>query len=152
MLRFLVLAVALILISQPAYAKQSKTGSLSARGMAEMIEHGHFSAAERHIIRKGIMQGHPLRKPHPALSALAGGKLKKLPQAKHLPNGWRGRVTLGKRLDFLVYRSGSPLSDATLRRLSSAPAGTEIIRVENSILRLQTNTRIVLDIFDLLPQ
>lgn len=152
MQRFLYLAVALMLITLPANAKQTKAGHSSANGMAAAIEQGHFSAAERHIIRKGILQDQPFRKPHAALTPLSGGVAKKLTQGKHIPPGWRERITLGKRLDFIVYRSSSRLHGATLQHLPPAPAGTEIIRVENSILRLQTNTRIVLDIFDLLPK
>ena len=152
MQRFLYLAAVLMLIALPANAKQIKAGHFPTKETASAIEQGRFSAAEKHIIRKGLLQGQPFRKQHSALTALPGEVAKKPAPGKHFPPGWRDRVTLGKRLDFVVYRSSSPLPGATLQRLPPTPAGMEIIRVENSILRLQANTRVVLDIFDLRPK
>ncbi|MCK4535491.1 MAG: hypothetical protein KAT93_00675 [Desulfuromonadales bacterium] len=150
MLRYLALLVLLVMFALPATAKQKNGEPAPANAVSESVESGHFSAAERHIIRTGILQGQSRQKTPSASQTLPRGIKKKGTHGKRLPPGWQKKVAPGKRLDYQVYRSGIPLSGEILKRLPPAPVGTKMIQVENTILRLHTETRIVLDTFDLL--
>lgn len=152
MLRFLSLFLLLTLCALPAYANPIQKGLTSAGSLAEAIERGQFSAAERHIIRTGLLQKNSGGGNSSGRLAVPQGMAKKQARGKPLPPGWQKRVVPGKRLDYQVYRSGTPLPGETLKRLPPAPVGTELLRIENSIVRLQASTHIVIDSFDLLQR
>ncbi len=143
MLRLLTLLTILMLLAHPVAAKQNKKSTKATKdtATAELVAEGQFSAAEKHIIRNEILQGQ---------SPLPQGLEKRQESGKRLPPGWQKKITRGKRLDFHVYRSSAPLPGKALDRLPPAQAGTELIRIENEILRLEVGTRIVLDRFPLL--
>lgn len=152
MLRFLSLLLLLTFCGLPADANPAKNGPASAGSLAAAIERGQFSAAERHIIRSGLLQKKSGGGNASGHLSVPQGLAKKQARGKSLPPGWQKRVVPGKRLDYQVYRSGTSLPGETLKRLPPAPVGTELLRIENSIVRLQANTHTVIDSFDLLQR
>ena len=144
MMRLLTLLAILLLLASPVAAKQHKKKGMDT-GISVLVAEGQFSAAEKHIIRNGILQTEK-QKPLPQ------GLEKQQARGKELPAGWQKKVSRGKRLDFHVYRNGEPLPGRVLEHLPPASAGMELIRIGNDILRLQVNTHIVLDHFQLLQK
>ena len=142
MMRFVTPLILLLLLAPPAFAKKHHMA-----GETELLAAGQFSAAEKHIIRNGVLKTET--KQH---ATLPQGQKKRLAQGKSLPPGWQAKVVRGKRLDFHVYRHGSPLPGTVLDQLSTVSAGMELIRIGNDILRLQVGTHIVLDRFQLLQK
>lgn len=148
MLRLLSLLTILLLLALPVTAKQHKKQKKNIDvSVSGLVAEGQFSAAEKHIIRNGIFQNEN-RKQKP----LPQGVEKQQARGKGLPPGWQKKVVQGKRLDFHVYRNSAPLPGNVLDRLPPAPAGMELIRIGDDILRLQTGTHIVLDRFQLLKK
>jgi len=144
MMRLLTLLTILLLLAYPVAAKQHKKYKMDT-AVSGLVAEGHFSAAEKHIIRNGIFQ---TEKQNP----LPQGLNKRQARGKELPVGWQKKVVRGKRLDFHVYRSGGPLPGRVLEHLPPTSAGMELIRIGNDILRLQVSTHIVLDHFQLLQK
>jgi hypothetical protein len=148
MLRYLLLICLLATLAVPATAKPLRSPPPAVTNLAGSLQEMRFNTAERHIIRSGLLQ-HAARKSSTAQPGLPPGLAKKNSRGKELPQGWQKKVVPGKRLDFEVFRSGRTLPTEILKRLPSPLAGTEIIRVDDTILRVQTETRTVLDMFEL---
>lgn len=105
-----------------------------------------FSPAERNLIRASLLGGQPARSQH-----LPQGLQEKVLRGKSLPPGWQKNVVRGHSLDYHVYRQGESLPESLLQRLPPSPVGSEIVRVENKIIRVVSATRMILDTFDLIP-
>ena len=148
MFRTLIFIVLLAILAQPTAAKQKKVTPSPAAKLSGALEAARFNAAERHIIRSVILQDAG-RRDASAHSSLPPGLVKKTARGKALPPGWQKKIVPGKRLDYEVFRSGRPLPAEILKRLPPPLADTEIIRVNDTILRIQPETRIVLGMFDL---
>ena len=148
MLRYLMFILLLAVLTGPAAAKQNKALPSAETNPSGSLAESRFNAAERHLIRSGLNQ-HADRMTSSAQPGLPPGLAQKISRGKELPPGWQKKVVPGKRLDFEVYRSGRTLPPEILGRLPPPLAGTEIIRVEDTILRIRTESRIVLDMFDL---
>lgn len=84
-----------------------------------------------------------------------GGKTKPLPpglqkqvaRGKGLPPGWQDKVRRGEVLDSELYSYARPLPDDWLRRLPRGPENTALYQLDDRIVRVDTLTRAVLDIF-----
>lgn len=115
----------------------------SARGSEEL-----FSPAERNLIRAQLQQQDRVKKQKKHKS-LPPGLQKKVARGKELPPGWQKKVAPGESLDYHVYQQGLSLPEEILRRLPQQPSGSEIIQVDDKIIRLNAATRTILDVFNL---
>ncbi len=116
----------------------------------DIDRHEVFSPAERNLIRAQLLGQKPAtsQKNH---KDLPPGLQKKVARGKTLPPGWQKKVAPGQSLDYHIYRQGESLPAVLLRRLPPSPVGSEILQIENKIVRLNSATRTILDIFDLTP-
>lgn len=110
---------------------------------------GAFNSAERNLIRAWLLEAERRDATHPPTAGLPPGLQKKVARGKPLPPGWQKKLARGARLEHDYYRSGVALPDELLRRLSPPPPGTEILQIEDRILRLDAATRTILDVFGL---
>jgi hypothetical protein len=144
----LVLAVNLPANAKPnKYEKHNKAEKTSKQQQAESRSEEIFSPAERNMIRAQLQQEERNKK-H---KNLPPGLQKKVARGKELPPGWQKKVAPGDSLDYQVYRQGLNLPEEILRRLPQQPTGSEIIQVDDRIIRLNSATRTILDVFNLNP-
>jgi Ni/Co efflux regulator RcnB len=154
MWRITVLVLAVLALSLPSQAKpyQSKQHYAAGEASIEPFERDRsetFSPAERNLIRAHLNGSE--RKAAKQRQELPYGLQKKIARGGSLPPGWRDKVVPGHSLDYQVYRQGESLPGDLLRRLPPPPVGSEIIRVDEKIILLNTTTRTILDAFDLAP-
>jgi Ni/Co efflux regulator RcnB len=153
MRRIPVLFIAVLALSLPTHAKPNQDKQSQAAGQANIEQAARqsratFSPAERNMIRAHLISA-PERTGQK--QDLPPGLRKKVARGKSLPPGWQKKVEPGQSLDYQVYRQGRSLPDDLLRRLPPPPVGSEIIRVEEKIILLNSTTRTILDTFDLAP-
>jgi hypothetical protein len=146
----LVLLVALPLQAKPNKAKKSKAAQQTVAEQPQVDMQEKFSPAERNLIRAHLLSQKE-NAPQKGNQNLPPGLQKKVARGKALPPGWQKKVSPGESLDYQVYRQGDSLPDILLRRLPPPPVGSEILQVENQIIRLNSATRTILDVFDLAP-
>jgi hypothetical protein len=150
-LALLVLAVTLPTHAKPnKYEKQEKSQKTSKQQKAESHREKVFSPAERNMIRAQLQQ-EERNKEQKKHKNLPPGLQKKVARGKELPPGWQKKVAPGESLDYQVYRQGLSLPEEILRRLTQQPTGSEIIQVDDRIIRLNSATRTILDVFNLNP-
>jgi len=135
--------------AKPDKDKPHKTNRQSTIEQADLNSGVTFSPAERNLIRAQLLG--EKRTTTQQQKALPPGLQKKIARGKSLPPGWQKKVEPGHSLDYQVYRQGESLPDILLRRLPPPPVGSEILRVDEKIIRLDSTTRTVLDVFDLVP-
>ncbi len=155
MWRFVTCVIIVLFISMPAYAKpnKEKKNKSNKRSYVEQTQtdtSAKFSPAERNLIRAQLL-GQRDNTPQKSYQDLPPGLQKKVARGKSLPPGWQKKVAPGESLDYQVYRQGESLPDILLRRLPPPPVGSEILRVEDKIMLLNSATRTILDVFDLAP-
>jgi Ni/Co efflux regulator RcnB len=155
MWRIAVLIIVTLTITIPVQAKQNKqkkheTSQYVVEKQVTVERRGAFSPAERNLIRAQLL-GQTSMTSQRNHKKLPPGLQKKIARGKALPPGWQKKVTPGQNLDYHVYRQGESLPDILLRRLPPPPTGSEILRVEDKIIRLNAATRAILDVFDLTP-
>lgn len=80
---------------------------------------------------------------------LPPGLAKKLRRGGKLPRGWENKIAPGAELPREYYDMRQPVPKELAESVHVGPIGTEIIRIENKIMRLQEATHIILDVFDL---
>lgn len=148
MLRILMLIWMSLALALPAQAKpkEDKPETSEQRLVAE--QQVKFSAAERNMIRSHLMTDRR-KATGPSHSQLPPGLQKKIARGKDLPPGWQKKVAPGEQLDYSVYRQSESLPDELLRRLPPPRLGTEILRVEDKIMIINSATRAIFDVFDL---
>ena len=150
MWRIALITVIAITITLPVDAKPKKTHKQDKQVSAQTIEQGSFSPAERNLIRSQLLRNQGSAKTQ-GYKDLPPGLQKKVARGKSLPPGWQKKVAPGHNLDYQVYRQGVSLPDILLQRLPPAPVGSEIIQVQDQIIRLNSATRTILDVFSLVP-
>ena len=150
MWRIIFLMIIVLAISLPVHAKPNKAQKQHKKFTGQTLEQGSFSPAERNLIRSHLLgnQGAAKKQKH---KKLPPGLQKKVARGKSLPPGWQKKVAPGENLDYQVYRQGESLPDVLLQRLPPAPVGSEIIQVQDKIIRLNSATRAILDVFNLVP-
>lgn len=153
MRRITVLVIAVLALSLPTHAKPNQDKQHQAVGQTNIeqaAQHSRatFSPAERNMIRAHLIGAQDTTGQK---QDLPPGLRKKVARGKSLPPGWRKKVEPGQSLDYQVYRQGESLPDGLLRRLPPPPVGSEIIRVDEKIILLNSSTRTILDAFDLAP-
>src|SRR5210317_82174 len=156
MWRIALLVLLALAVSLPTYAKSSKNEKhtkgerLNKQQQAERSREEVFSPAERNMIRAQLQQEERNKKQKKDKN-LPPGLQKKVARGKELPPGWQKKVAPGASLDYQVYRQGLSLPEEILRRLPQQPTGSEIIQVDDRIIRLNSATRTILDVFNLNP-
>jgi len=145
----IIIAMAMIVPAQ-AKPKNDKYGKQYNEQVEVKVE-GVFSPAERNLIRSQLL-GKQDAQATGGYRDLPPGLQKKVARGKSLPPGWQKKVAPGRSLDYQVYRQGMSLPDILLQRLPPSPIGSEIIRVEDKIIRLNSATRTILDVFNLVPE
>ncbi len=144
------LAVSMPVQAKPKKAKQHSTSPGVLKEQAKLERQETFSPAERNLIRAQL-QRQERATSQQKHKDLPPGLQKKVTRGKALPPGWQKKIASGKSLDYQVYRQGESLPDILLRRLPPPPIGSEILQIENKIVRLNSATRTILDVFDLTP-
>lgn len=156
MWRIAMLVLFVLAVSLPAYAKPNKQEKpyLAEKNIkkqhAERSTEGAFSPAERNMIRAELQQQERI-KHQKKYKTLPPGLQKKVSRGKELPPGWQKKLTPGESLDDHVYRQGQSLPEEILRRLPRQPLGSEMIQIEDKVIRLNSATRTILDVFNLNP-
>lgn len=147
MFRIFLLTTLLLAMTIPAMAKPKAKHQQNDQRQ-EVSSAYQFSPAERNQIRAYLL-GNQERARTVQPKNLPPGLQKKVARGKKLPPGWQKKVAAGYSLDYQVYRQGSSLPEELLKRLPVPPPGSEIIKVEEKILRVDPTTRLILDVFDL---
>ena len=156
MWRIVILVLLTLAVSLPTYAKSNKqekhnkAEKISKHKQAERNHEEVFSPAERNMIRAQLQQEERNKKQKKQKN-LPPGLQKKVARGKELPPGWQKKVAPGESLDYQVYRQGLSLPEEILRRLPQQPTGSEIIQIDDRIIRLNSATRTILDVFNLNP-
>jgi len=156
MWRIALLVLLALAVSLPTYAKSSKHEKhtkgerLNKQQQAERSREEVFSPAERNMIRAQLQQ-EERKKKQKKHKKLPPGLQKKVARGKEIPPGWQKKIAPGDSLDYQVYRQGLSLPEEILRRLPQQPTGSEIIQVDDRIIRLNSATRTILDVFNLNP-
>lgn len=155
MWRIAILIIAALAVTMPVQAKSKKhkkheTAQEVTKGREHVERLETFSPAERNLIRAQIF-GQKSSTSKQSHKELPPGLQKKVARGKSLPPGWQKKIAPGQSLDYQIYRQGESLPDVLLRRLPPPPIGSEILQVENKIVRLNSATRTILDVFDLTP-
>ena len=156
MWRIAILVLLVVTVSLPTYAKANKhekhdkAEKINKQQQAERSREEIFSPAERNMIRAQLQQEERNKKQKKHKN-LPPGLQKKVARGKELPPGWQKKVAPGDSLDYQVYRQGLNLPEEILRRLPQQPTGSEIIQVDDRIIRLNSATRTILDVFNLNP-
>jgi hypothetical protein len=156
MWRIAIMALAVLITTMPVHAKPNKVkkhGNAQEsvrKQQGDMDIRGRFSPAERNMIRAQLQQ-QERHKTQKKRKDLPPGLQKKVARGKALPPGWQKKIAAGESLNYQVYRQGRSLPEELLRRLPQSPIGSEILRIEDKIVRLNSATRIILDAFDLTP-
>ena len=135
--------------AKPDKDKPHKTNRQSTIEQVDLNAGETFSPAERNLIRAQLLE--EKRTMRQQQKALPPGLQKKIARGRSLPPGWQKKVEPGHSLDYQVYRQGESLPDILLRRLPPPPVGSEIIRVDEKIIRLDSTTHTIFDVFDLVP-
>ena len=159
MWRIAILVLLVLAVSLPTYAKTNKhekhykAEKINKQQQAERSREEIFSPAERNMIRAQLQQEerNKKQKKQKKQKNLPPGLQKKVARGKELPPGWQKKVAPGDSLDYQVYRQGLNLPEEILRRLPQQPTGSEIIQVDDRIIRLNSATRTILDVFNLNP-
>jgi len=153
----LMLLIILLAAISPAVAlgKDTRTTDHAAVWTYETRERsdrGTFSSADRNLIRAWLLEAQRQETTRQPAAELPPGLQKKVARGKPLPPGWQRKLTRGERLDHEYYSWGRGLPDDLLRRLSPPPPGSEILQIEDRIIRLDAATRTILDVFGLSGQ
>jgi hypothetical protein len=78
--------------------------------------------------------------------SLPPGLQKKYERTGELPPGWEKKLVPGDILDTDLYEYGTPVHGEYDGHVYEDSPGTEIIRIEDKILRITKNTREILEI------
>jgi hypothetical protein len=155
MWRIVVLITLVLAVTMQSQAGSKKTDKNIAsqegvKGQLNAERREVFTPAERNLIRAQLI-GQKRTTPLQRDMNLPLGLQQKVARGKALPPGWQKRVVQGHSLDYHVYRQGNSLPDGLLQRLPPPPVGSEILQIEDKIVRLNSATRTILDVFDLRP-
>ena len=151
MRRVTILIIIALAVSLPVQAKAKKAKKHAAqKASQEQVASVTFSPAERNLIRAQLL-GQKRKASQQEHKELPPGLKKKVARGKALPPGWQKKIEVGHSLDYQLYRQGESLPDLLLQRLPQPPAGSEILQIEDKIIRVNSATRTILDLFDLIP-
>jgi hypothetical protein len=150
MLRLVLMAILSLAVAMPAIAKEKADDKSGHDAVAVTRDgHGAFSSPERNLIRSWLLENERRSAVKQPPAGLPPGLQKKAASGKALPPGWQKKLARGEHLDQEYYGWGRALPDDLLRRLPPAPPGSEILQIEDRIIRLDAATRTILDVFGL---
>ena len=140
-----ILIISLLLVAVPVQAKpfMTRPHSPPVANRLPVPERETFSVAERNLIRAHLIG----RQPQP--KKLPSGLQSRTASGNPLPAGWQEKIKPGQTMDFHAYRRGEPLPESLVHRLPSPVSGSEILRIDNKVVMLNSKTHIILDAFDL---
>jgi len=148
MLRLALMAILGLVLATPTLAGENvdKPGVAAAApaSIREREARGIFSSAERNLIRGGLLEAE-----RRAAASLPPGARNKVRRVQTLPPDWQKTLVRGGHLDHAYYNRGAMLPADLLRRLPPPPPGSEILRIDDKILRLDASSRVILDVFNL---
>ncbi len=151
MRRVAILIIIALAVTMPVHAKAKKDKKHATQRVSkEQRAIKTFSPAERNLIRAELL-GKKRKTSQKSHKNLPPGLQKKVARGKALPPGWQKKIAAGQSLDYQLYRQSKGLPELLLQRLPQPPAGSEILRVEDKIIRINEATRTILDVFDLIP-
>ena len=151
MRRVAILIIIALAVTMPVHAKAKKDKKHTTQKVSKgQTAAATFSPAERNLIRAQLL-GKKRTTSQQSHKNLPPGLQKKVARGKALPPGWQKKIAAGQSLDYQLYRQGERLPDVLLKRLPQPPAGSEILQVEDKIIRINAATRTILDAFDLIP-
>jgi hypothetical protein len=78
--------------------------------------------------------------------SLPPGLQKKYERTGDLPPGWEKKLRLGEVLDAEIYDSSTPVYGEYGGHIYEEKPGTELLRIEDKILRITKNTKEILEI------
>jgi hypothetical protein len=149
MLRIALMILLSLVMAVPAMTRDTATDQTGHAAATEaagrgLESRGTFSSAERNLIRAALLEAERRE-----AAGVPSGLQKKAPRGQSLPPGWQKKMVRGGHLDYDYYNRGEMLPVDLLRRLPPPPPGSEILRIEGKILRVDASSRIILDVFDL---
>jgi len=77
------------------------------------------------------------------------GLEKKLVRTGELPPGWQKKIAKGQVLDPSLYKIGKPITNKHKGNSLKPKAGTELLQIDNRIIRVRKDTKEILDIIDI---
>ncbi len=80
---------------------------------------------------------------------LPPGLQKKLDRGGELPPGWQKKLAAGQVMEKTVYEQAAPLPKNVFMTLPPQPHDTEIVTIEDKVVRVMKDTRQILDVFGL---
>jgi hypothetical protein len=80
---------------------------------------------------------------------LPPGLQKKLDRGGELPPGWQKKLNAGEVMQPEIYQQAAPLPKDIFMTLPPQPHDTEILTVEDKVVRVMKDTRRILDVFGL---
>jgi hypothetical protein len=149
--RLILLMILLLAATGPAsaLAQGSATSPAATATRSATSVRGAFSSADRNLIRAWLLEAQRRAAPRQPTAEFTPGLETKMARGQPLAPGWQQKLTRGERLERAAYAHGVALPDELTRRLSPPPPGTEILQIEDRILRLDAATRTILDVFAL---
>lgn len=66
-----------------------------------------------------------------------------------LPSNYKSKLVVGAKLDASVAGQAQPVDPSSVPGLSAQPAGTQLLLVGNSVVRVDSSTQVVLDVASL---
>ncbi len=78
---------------------------------------------------------------------LPPGLQKKYERTGELPPGWQKKLVKGEVLDIDLYKSAKPYTIKPGHYPMEPKAGTSILRIEDRVIRIMNDTRVILDVF-----
>ena len=128
-------------------AFQSKLNELLKK--VTTVGNNVITPEEKKMIKKYLKGVSAKKKNKARKKSLPPGLAKKMARGGTLPPGWQMKVQRGEVMDYEVYNSGSPLPEELLRKLSSIPKGTVLLKVGNKIVKVIEASRKIVDLFEL---
>jgi len=77
------------------------------------------------------------------------GLEKKLERTGQLPPGWQKKIAKGEVLDPSLYKMGKPIKSKSKDKSLKPETGTELLQIEDRIIRIKKDTKEILDIIDI---
>lgn len=108
-----------------------------------------FSQQERQLIGQHYSQSAPNHKSKKP-KKIPKGLQKKYQRMGEFPHGWQKKIQRGEVIDIGFYQQAKPLPIKLQRHLPAGPLGSKALEVEDKIIRVMEEIRVILDVFDIL--
>jgi len=95
---------------------------------------------EKEIVKQHMADIRAVQSKKPTQKVVPGTKL---------PPGWQKKIARGEILPETVYKQAQPLPEVVIRKLPPPPAGTILVTLDGTVLRLLEATHTIVDVFEL---